>query len=30
LRLVDHLTPEVVEFLSTGTRTGKVAWTARR
>jgi PPOX class probable F420-dependent enzyme len=26
--VVDHLTAEVVDFLSTGTRTGKVAWTA--
>ena len=25
---VDHLTPEVADFLSTGTRTGKLAWTA--
>ena len=25
---MDHLTPEVVDFLSTGTRTGKLAWTA--
>jgi PPOX class probable F420-dependent enzyme len=25
---VDHLTPEVVAFLSAGTRTGKLGWTA--
>jgi nitroimidazol reductase NimA-like FMN-containing flavoprotein (pyridoxamine 5'-phosphate oxidase superfamily) len=25
---MDHLSPEVVDFLSTGTRTGKLAWTA--
>jgi PPOX class probable F420-dependent enzyme len=25
---VDHLTPEVVAFLSDGTRTGKLGWTA--
>ena len=25
---MDQLTPEVVDFLSTGTRTGKLAWTA--
>jgi PPOX class probable F420-dependent enzyme len=25
---VDQLTPEVVEFLTTGTRTGKLSWTA--
>jgi PPOX class probable F420-dependent enzyme len=25
---VDQLTPEAVDFLSTGTRTGKLAWTA--
>ena len=25
---MDHLTPEVVDFLSTGTRTGKLTWTA--
>jgi PPOX class probable F420-dependent enzyme len=28
VRRVDHLTPEVVDFLSAGTRTGKLAWTA--
>src|SRR3954453_21471842 len=28
VRRVDHLTPEVVDFLSEGTRTGKLAWTA--
>ncbi len=28
VRRVDHLTPEVVDFLSVGTRTGKLAWTA--
>ena len=25
---MDHLSPEVVAFLSTGTRTGKLGWTA--
>ena len=25
---VDHLSPEAVDFLSAGTRTGKLAWTA--
>lgn len=28
MRDVDHLTPEVVAFLSDGTRTGKLGWTA--
>jgi PPOX class probable F420-dependent enzyme len=25
---MDHLTPEIVDFLSAGTRTGKLGWTA--
>ena len=28
MRRVDHLSPEAVDFLSAGTRTGKLAWTA--
>ena len=28
MRLVDHLTPEVADFLSAGTRTGKLGYTA--
>ena len=28
VRLVDHLDPETVAFLSAGTRTGKLGWTA--
>jgi PPOX class probable F420-dependent enzyme len=28
VRIVDHLSPEAVDFLSAGTRTGKLAWTA--
>jgi PPOX class probable F420-dependent enzyme len=28
VRSVDHLTPEIAAFLSAGTRTGKLGWTA--
>jgi PPOX class probable F420-dependent enzyme len=28
VRVVDHLSPEAVDFLSVATRTGKLAWTA--
>ena len=28
VRSMDHLTPEIVDFLSAGMRTGKLGWTA--